>query len=90
MTATSPHHLEMMKKSQSNDAKRKRKATMKQHRHQQGSKNSQFGTCWITNGKENRKIKKEPLDNLETGWYKGRICINPSVSPPVSTRSLKA
>ena len=23
--------------------------------------NSQFGTCWITNGKENRKVKKENL-----------------------------
>lgn len=38
-----------------------------------GSKNSQYGTCWITNGKENKKIKKEDLDYyIKTGYYKGR------------------
>ena len=36
-------------------------------------KSSQFGTCWITNGKENKKIKKEELNNyLCNGWDKGR------------------
>lgn len=41
---------------------------------QQGSKNSQYGTCWITNGKENRKIKKETLDIwLKKGYNRGRI-----------------
>lgn len=40
---------------------------------QSGSKNSQYGTCWITNGKENKKIKKEELDLwLEKGYNKGR------------------
>lgn len=39
-----------------------------------GSKNSQYGTCWITNGFTNKKIKKEDLDFwLEQGYYKGRI-----------------
>jgi len=39
-----------------------------------GDKNSQFGTCWITNGQENKKIKKEDIDNfLSLGYYKGRI-----------------
>lgn len=33
--------------------------------------NSQFGTCWITNGKENRKVKKENLI-LNNNWYLGR------------------
>jgi group I intron endonuclease len=42
--------------------------------HQTGSKNSQYGTCWITNGKENKKIKKEELDIwIEKGYYRGRI-----------------
>lgn len=35
-----------------------------------GSKNSQYGTMWITNGNESRKIKK--LDIIPEGWYKGR------------------
>lgn len=36
-----------------------------------GDRNSQFGTVWITNGIENKKIKKD-LDNIPEGWYKGR------------------
>ena len=35
-----------------------------------GSKNSQYGTIWITNGQENKKIKKDDL--IPKGWYKGR------------------
>jgi hypothetical protein len=39
-----------------------------------GNKNSQYGSCWITNGQENKKIKKEELDKfIELGYYKGRI-----------------
>jgi group I intron endonuclease len=38
----------------------------------QGDKNSQFASMWITNGKENRKIKKE-VDIIPEGWYKGRV-----------------
>jgi hypothetical protein len=37
---------------------------------QMGEKNSQFGTCWITNGKENKKIKKETT--IPIGWFLGR------------------
>jgi hypothetical protein len=37
---------------------------------QRGSGNSQYGTKWITNGNENKKIKKEePIPN---GWRLGR------------------
>jgi hypothetical protein len=35
-----------------------------------GDKNSQYGTMWITNGFENKKIKA--LDMIPEGWYKGR------------------
>jgi hypothetical protein len=35
-----------------------------------GNKNSQYGTCWITNGFENKKIKK--TDTLPDGWCLGR------------------
>ena len=38
---------------------------------QKGENNSQFGTCWITNEKENKKIKKE--DVIPIGWRLGRI-----------------
>ena len=36
-----------------------------------GENNPQFGTMWITNGKENKKIKKD-VDAIPDGWYKGR------------------
>ena len=35
-----------------------------------GSNNSQYGTQWVTNGTENRKIKKDA--DIPIGWYKGR------------------
>jgi hypothetical protein len=56
--------------SQSESAKQKRKSTMKTNGHAQGEKNSQFGSMWITNGKENRKIKKD--ENIPIDWKKGR------------------
>lgn len=37
---------------------------------QKGENNSQFGTCWITNGEKNKKIKKNSL--LPDGWRIGR------------------
>jgi group I intron endonuclease len=36
-----------------------------------GSKNSQHGTMWITNGIENKKIKKDQ-GAIPEGWYTGR------------------
>ncbi len=35
-----------------------------------GETNSQYGTCWITNGIENKKIKKSDL--IPEGWKLGR------------------
>jgi len=37
---------------------------------QSGNKNSQFGSMWITNGTESRKINKN--DTIPEGWCKGR------------------
>jgi len=38
-----------------------------------GEKNSQYGTCWITNGKENKKIKKNKINDYNnTEWILGR------------------
>ena len=36
-----------------------------------GKANSQFGTMWITNGVENKKIKKEEI--IPIGWKNGRF-----------------
>lgn len=38
---------------------------------QRGILNSQYGTCWINNGFENKKIKKS--DIIPDGWIYGRI-----------------
>jgi group I intron endonuclease len=37
---------------------------------QMGEKNSQFGTYWITNGIDNKKVKND--FEIPIGWYKGR------------------
>ena len=38
-----------------------------------GEKNSQFGTCWVTNGEKPIKIKKEDLDEyISNGYRRGR------------------
>lgn len=39
-----------------------------------GSSNPNYGTTWITNGLENKKIKKE-VDIIPEGWYKGRTMV---------------
>ena len=42
--------------------------------HQKGEKNSQYGSCWITKNKINKKIKKDDLPEFESlGWVKGRF-----------------
>jgi len=52
----SPETIEKMKKSMS--------------MHGKGIRNSQFGTCWITDTIESKKIKKG--DNIPEGWKLGR------------------
>lgn len=54
--------------SHSDEWKRTHSARMKEY---VGEKSSQFGTMWITNGIENKKIKKD-VDIIPDGWYKGR------------------
>ena len=52
---------------------KKQKETLNKINHQSGEKNSQFGTCWIYNNKESKKIKKEELCfYIKHGWNKGR------------------
>lgn len=41
-----------------------------------GEKNHQFGTIWVTNGVENKKIKKTDIENyLKLNWKSGRSSI---------------
>lgn len=56
-------------------AKAKRKETFNEICHQQGEKNSQFGSYWIYNSEtlENKKIKKD--DQIPEGWDNGRKMI---------------
>lgn len=57
-------------KHHSDITKNKMRETYKNNNHQQGTKNSQYGTMWITNGVENKKIKKDTI--IPEGWIKGR------------------
>lgn len=52
------------------EAREKRRASYQAIKHQQGEKNSQHGTMWITNGTVNKKIKKG--STVPPGWQKGR------------------
>lgn len=41
-----------------------------------GERNGSYGSCWITNGKENKRIKKELLEHwYQQGYTKGRIIL---------------
>ena len=54
--------------------KAKKKIGQANSKLQKGSKNSQYGTIWITNEKDSTKIKKD--DMIPEGWRRGRIFNN--------------
>lgn len=56
--------------SNSPEAIAKKKETWKINNRGKGENNSQFGTCWITNEIEDRKINKN--SEIPDGWRKGR------------------
>ena len=55
----------------------KKKKTYAENKHMQGSKNSQYGTIWITHKEYgNKKIKAEMLNEfLLLGYSRGRVMI---------------
>jgi len=59
---TPPEEMERVNQSRIN--------TFRQIGHQQGEKNSQYGTLWVTNGFENKKIRK--TDPIPEGYWRGR------------------
>jgi len=63
--------IKMSKKANSLDTINRKKETFAKIKHQQGSKNSQYNTMWITNDIINKKINKE--EQIPFGWKKGRI-----------------
>jgi hypothetical protein len=57
----------------SEESIKKAKNTYKKIGHQQGTKNSQYGTCWIHDSEKSFRIKKEELElYLQQGYIKGR------------------
>lgn len=62
---------EMNSRSLSDEAREKRKLTMAANSHSKGEKNSQFGSMWITNDIENKKVKKD--SEIPSGYRRGRI-----------------
>lgn len=71
------HQLKTTNAARSDSANEKRKKTMRDNHHSQGTNNTQYGSMWITNGSFNQKIKKD--DIVPEGWRKGRTMI--AVSP---------
>jgi len=67
---TFPAHTGFLNKHHSIDTKNKMKIKHALNNHQQGMRNSQFGSCWITNENENKKIKRNEI--VPAGWRLGR------------------
>lgn len=64
------NHKTFLGKHHTEETKKKMSEIAKTHT---GEKNSSFGTCWIFNEKESKKIKKDEIQKyLELGWKKGR------------------
>lgn len=61
---------ELQTRANSESAIAKKKETWKKTGRAVGNKNSQFGSMWITNGSENKKIFKDSI--VPEGWNKGR------------------
>jgi hypothetical protein len=57
-------------KGRTHSAETKTRISKKMSAMQSGEKNSQFGTCWITNGITNRKIKKQDLEQWTGQGFK--------------------
>ncbi len=65
------HRLKIMRSKIDLITKERIKQKFKEIKHSQGENNSQFGTIWITNGADSKKINK--LEDIPEGWRKGRV-----------------
>ena len=62
---------EISELAKSSSAREKKKNNMIKNKHQQGERNSNYGTCWLTNGCENIKWK-DSKGKFPDGFSKGR------------------
>ena len=67
------YHRQAVEASKSPDAIRKKKETLAKIKHQQGTKNSQYGTMWITDGTKKGSYKIKRGDKIPSGYRPGRI-----------------
>jgi hypothetical protein len=45
-----------------------------------GTNNPQTGKCWITNGVDSKTVfENETSSYFNTGWFKGRTIIKPTI-----------
>jgi hypothetical protein len=58
------------------EARKKRKAKLKEINHQQGESNSQYGKMWITNGTKEGTYSINKGEPIPEGFRKGRISRN--------------
>lgn len=73
--ANDPRQKIAVELSKTENAKEKQKQKFKENKHQQGEKNSQYGTCWVWKFEEgNKKIKNELLQEyIDKGWERKYI-----------------
>jgi hypothetical protein len=67
------HYKDMQEKAKSVESREKRKSSLQKYHRERvsmGVSHHCCGTFWITNGVDNRKLKKD--DPIPDGWTKGR------------------
>lgn len=67
------YHRQAVEASKSPDAIRKKKETLIKIKHQQGNKNSQYGTMWITDGTKEGSCKIKKGEKIPDGYKPGRV-----------------
>lgn len=77
-------------KKHTEESKKKMSETHKQNHHQQGTKNSQYGTCWVTKNGDNKKISQKEIDTyIKNGWTKGRFVSKDEIVYPTDSISVE-
>jgi hypothetical protein len=71
--------------SRTPEAIEKKKRKLKEIKHQQGEKNTQYGKMWITNGTKEGTYRINKGETIPEGYWKGRICFD--IKPKGKTAS---